>query len=67
MQDWVKSPRILAIIEKQSEYALFIFNYQAPIAVSNDVSLSNAIAIDAEFSCDPGELRVVTQIRKRPL
>ncbi|CAG0918022.1 unnamed protein product [Notodromas monacha] len=54
VQDWVKSPRLIALVEKQSEHALIIFSPQnIPVTCSNDVSFSNAIPIDHEFHCDP--------------
>ncbi|XP_072161550.1 inositol polyphosphate 5-phosphatase OCRL [Bemisia tabaci] len=53
MQDWVRRSRILSLIEKDSNFALFIFACsQSPPQTFTDLSIERFLPIDSEFRCD---------------
>ncbi|KAJ1528351.1 hypothetical protein ONE63_006771 [Megalurothrips usitatus] len=58
MQGWVRASRILALVEHENEWALFIFiSSRMPPEVFTDLAIERVIPVDSDFKCeiDAGE------------
>lgn len=53
MQGWVRISRILALVERDSTYALFVFlSATMPPQSFTDLTIERILPIDSEFRCD---------------
>ena len=57
MQGWVKAARILAVVNKESTYALVILlTSRTPPQVYSDLTIERVLPIDEDFKCDIGKM-----------
>ena len=55
VQEFVKSPRLLVLVERRAEYGLFIFSLlSVKPESSNDLCLEKVLPIDLDFKCQKG-------------
>lgn len=55
MQGWVKSSRLLALVNKGATNALVIFiTSRTPALVYSDLTVEKVLPIDQDFQCDIG-------------
>lgn len=56
MQGWVRISRILALVERDSTHALFVFlSVTMPPQSFTDLTIERILPIDSEFRCDIGK------------
>ncbi len=50
VKDWVKSKRLVVIVQSNDAHALFIYNAKnLPVNDKNDLSLNHVLPIDGDF------------------
>lgn len=55
MQGWVRASRILALVEHENEWALFLFiSSRMPPEVFTDLAIERIIPVDNDFKCEIG-------------
>lgn len=53
VHDWVKTTRLLALVERQGEHGLFIYSSScSPITCSADLQLEKVLPINTDFRCE---------------